>query len=273
MRWATPRSLVLAALVAGGCAGADAMTAAPHGKPTETSTTPDVGLHAGETMAFEVRLGGVLAGVAQLAVGEAGQSDGHRAVVVKSRAATAGAIAVVKNIVDEATTVIDLDTGRPLQLDTHVEDNGEATDAHATFTATFAAVTYTRGQEPPRSFRVPFGANAVHDTHSAMAQLRSWHATHGAAKTVLVVSGRRLWRVELHYAGEETVGSALGNRRAIRLTGSAFRAGPTFGTDTAKPTRTFSVWLSDDADRVPLKMSAATEFGDVEMTLTEYERP
>jgi len=40
-----------------------------------------------------------------------------------------------------------------------------------------------------------------------------------------------------------------------------------------KPARSFRVWLSDDADRVPLKVTAKTELGDVVMDLTEYNRP
>ena len=69
-------------------------------------------------MAFEVRIGGVLAGEAQLAVGEIGEFDGHRAVVVKSRAATAGAAALIKKIVDEATTMIDMDYRPPARSST-----------------------------------------------------------------------------------------------------------------------------------------------------------
>jgi hypothetical protein len=265
--------LVLVALAFGACAGAEATTLAPHHEPVADASAPvDIGLRPGETMAFDLRIGGVLAGTAQLAVGDAGQVDGRRAVVVKSRAATAGALAVIKNIVDEATTVIDLDTGRPVQLDTHVEDNGDVSEAHAKFGPRSATVTFTHGDARARAFRVDFGDNPVHDTHSAMAQLRGWRAAPGATKTVLVVSGRRLWRVELHFGGKETIGSALGNRRTVRLTGAAYRAGTTFGVSTAKPTRTFTVWLSDDADRVPLKLTASTELGEVAMELTEYAR-
>src|SRR3954453_23675753 len=93
----------LGLLVLAGCAGAEAMTL-PVPKPTPAAVAPasEVGLNPGESMAFEVRIGGLLAGEAQLAVGDVGEVDGHRAVVVKSRAATAGAAALIKKIVDEA---------------------------------------------------------------------------------------------------------------------------------------------------------------------------
>jgi hypothetical protein len=260
-------------LVLAGCAGAEATTLPA--QPTTTATaTNEVGLNPGESMAFEVHLGGMLAGEAALAVGEVGDFEGHRAVVVKSRAATVGAAALIKKVVDEATTVVDIDSGRPLKLDTLVEQDGKQTTAEARFAGTIANVTYTRSDDPkPHSFKIDFGALTVHDTHSAMAQIRGWRGVPGATRSVFVVGGRRLWRVDVRFAGVETIGSALGNRRAVHFTGASFRARANFGLESAKPVRTFSVWLSDDADRVPLKVTAHTELGEVSMDLTEYTRP
>src|SRR5688500_13929355 len=100
-----------------GCAGADAMTlpAAP-----QLAARGEVAYYPGENMAYEVQLGGVLVGEAQLAVGDIGMVDGRRAIVVKSRAATAGVAAVIKKMVDESTTIIDVETGRPMRVDTLV---------------------------------------------------------------------------------------------------------------------------------------------------------
>ena len=268
------RGFLLVALA--GCAGAEAMTLPPqpvtNGSAVEAKG--EFGFVPGETMAFDVHLSGMLAGEAQLAVGEIGDVDGHRAVVVKSRASTAGAAKLVKNIVDEATTTIDVDTGRPLQLDTSVVINDKSTTAVAKFTGSIANVTYTKDGDPtPHTYRVDFGKVTVHDSHSAMAQLRGWHATPGATKQVYVVGGRRLWRVDMKLVGIETIGSQVGNRRAVHMSGSAYRAKPNLALEGGKATRTFDVWVSDDADRVPLKMSAHTELGDVEMELTDYNRP
>lgn len=273
---------VAAELLGAGCAGAEATTlpaAAPAARPA-VAASAEVGLNPGETMAFEVRLAGIVAGEAQLAVGEVGDYEGHRAVVVKSRAATAGAAALVRHIVDEATTVIDLDSGRPLALETRVEQGDSQILATAKFAANIADITYQKSTETaPHRMRLDFSRGAalgpgtsVHDAHSAMAQLRGWRATPGTRRTVFVVGGRRLWRIDLVYAGQDTIGSAIGNRRAIRFAGESYRARADFSPETPRPTRTFSVWLSDDADRVPLKVAAKTELGDVVMNLTEYSR-
>ena len=262
-------------LALAGCAGAEAMTLPQTAKPgVVTESTNEVGLNPGEQMAFEVRLGGVLAGEAALAVGELGEFEGKKAVVVKSRANTAGAAALIKRITDEATTIIDMDSGRPLKLETLVEMGQKTTTATATFNGSIADVTYKRSDDPnPHNYKINFGTQTVHDTHSAMAQIRGWRPAIGTSRSVFVVGGRRLWRVDVKYLGTETVGSALGNRRAIKFEGASFRAKPNFTVETDKPMRTFTVWLSDDADRVPLRVLASTELGDVTVDLTDYSRP
>lgn len=268
------RGSVWLVLALAGCAGAEAMTLPQSAKPDAVVTmTNAIGLNPGESMGFEVRLAGVLAGEAALAVGELGEFEGKEAVVVKSRANTAGAAALIKRIVDEATTVIDTSSGRPLHLQTFVEMGAKRTTAEARFTGTVATITYQRNSDPVRTYKINFGTQPVHDTHSAMAQVRGWRPDPGATRSVFVVGGRRLWRVDLTFIGTETIGSAVGNRRAVKLEGISFRARPNFTIEANKPTRTFTVWLSDDADRVPLRVVAKTELGEVSVDLTEYSRP
>lgn len=255
------------------CAGADAMSMQQQPMAPVADTQNTLGLHPGETMAFEVRLAGVLAGEAQLAVGAVGEVGGRKAIVVRSRAATAGAAAMVKKISDEATSVIDVETGRPISLDAMIDNNGKRTTASATFTGSIANVTYQRpADKQPKTMKIDFGKTTVHDAHTAMAQIRGWKAAKGDTRTVFVIGGRRLWRIDMTYSGEETIGSALGNRRVIIFEGKSYRAKPNMKIESDKPQRTFTVWLSDDADRVPIKVSATTELGDIVMELTEYSR-
>ncbi len=261
----------LLAFVAG-CAGAEAMTVTP--PPASTAAQErEFGLHPGESMAFEVQLAGILVGEAQLAVGEIGLVDGHRAIVVKSRAATAGAAALVRNITDEATTVVDVDTGRPMSIETVFEMGDKRTVASTKIAGSVAHVTYTRsGEQAPHTTQIDFRTELLNDMHTAMADLRGWRAATGTTRTVYVVGGRRLWRIEVKYAGEETIGSRVGNRRAVIYDGKSYRAKRDLSVESNKPARTFRVWLSDDADRVPLKVTATTELGDIVMELIDYTR-
>jgi len=261
---------LLIALVAG-CAGAEATTLSA--QPAAPGVS-ELGLHPGETMSYEVQLGGMLVGEAQLAVGEIGIIDGKKAIVVKSRAATAGAGALIKQLSDEATTVIDVETGHPLSVDTIVISSGKTITASAKFSGHTATVTYQRSEQTkPVTTRIDFRTAALHDMHSAMAAMRGWRGKPGEVRTVHIIGGRRMWKIDMKYIGEETIGSSVGNRRAVVLEGTSFRARRNLTAEPGKATRTFRVWLSDDADRVPLKCSAKTELGDIVMDLVEYARP
>lgn len=256
------------------CGGAEAMppSAAPVGPAARPAGPVEVGLVPGETMAFEIRLAGLLAGEAQLAVGELGDYAGRRAVVVKSRAATAGAAALVKHVVDDATTVIDMTSGRPLTLDNTVEQGDGKTTMTARFTGHRVEIAASADGKALRKQVIDFGDAAVHDAHSAMAELRGWRAAPGTTRSVFVIGGRRMWRIDVVFVGPDTVGGATGTRRALRFHGEAYRTSRGLTAETARPSRTFSVWLSDDADRVPLRLTATTEIGDIVMDLTDYSR-
>lgn len=267
-------ALLLAACgAAGGSARAGAELGAPQPAPANEAHH-DLGLIPGESMAFEVKLAGIAVGEAALAVGELGEFEGASAITVRSKIGTTGAVRLVRPVDDESTTVIDAQTGSPRRLSTHVLMNGQETFTEAVFGPGQARVEVRRGdRKPVRPYTFSFGDVPAHDAHSAMAHVRGWKPAPGTKRTVWLVGGRRLWRVDLSYAGKDAVGTSLGNRDAVRLDGVAVRVHPDHRVDDSRPPRRFSVWMSDDADRVPLRVTAVTELGDIEITLTDYQRP
>ncbi|MBK7539354.1 MAG: DUF3108 domain-containing protein [Myxococcales bacterium] len=266
--------LVLATVsVAAGCGGTAEAFALP-GAPAVSLADADLGLWPGETMAFEVKLGGLQVGEAALAVGEPGDYQGKRAITVRSKIGTTGAVRLVRPVDDEATTVIEVGTGAPLHLQSHVLMNGQETFTTATFTPGKALVEVRRtGAPTPAPYAFTFDDLPTHDAHSAMADLRGWRPAPGATRTVWLVGGRRLWRIDLTYVGIEQLGTAQGNRAASRLHGIGYRVHPDRKVDDRRPPRHFTVWMSDDADRVPLRVTALTELGEVQIDLADYQRP
>lgn len=262
-------ALLFGAGACGGAAEGFVQPAAAAAAPAEA----EVGLIPGETMSFEVKLGGLLVGEAALAVGEVGEVEGRRAITVTSKIGTSGAARLLRAIDDESTTVIDFTSGAPLRLDTHVLMGGQETFTSAVFTPGQARVEVRRGTGPVRPFTFAFGDLPAHDAHSAMAHVRGWRPGAGAKRTVWLVGGRRMWRVDLDFVGPGQVGTPQGNRDAVRLDGIAYRANRDHTLDESKPPRRFSVWMSSDADRVPLRVTAVTELGDIEITLLDYQRP
>jgi hypothetical protein len=265
-------------LVIAGCGGASRSAgrpaaAVPDEVPAELAPGP-LGLVPGEQMAFEVKVGGILAGEAVLAVGEPGDVGGTRAIAVRSRIASAGAAALIKHVVDEATTVVDLATARPMTMSTDVTYGEIAYHVDAEFNGSKVTVALQRrGHTRVLRSTSDFGTAIAHDAHTAMAAIRTWRAEPGATRTLWVMGGRRLWRSDVTFTGPEAIGTAAGNTATLRLDGIAYRLRPDRKVDPDKDPRHFTVWMSDDADRVPVRVTAETEFGIVTIDLVDYQRP
>jgi hypothetical protein len=113
---------------------------------------------------------------------------------------------------------------------------------------------------------VPEGAE-VHDLQSAMLRLRAWRPRLGETGHLYVVLGRRPWRVEVTSRGPEMVKVGGDARLSYRIDGVATRL---WQPDKAAP-KHFSLWLSEERERVPLRMVADASFGEVTMTLTRRQ--
>jgi hypothetical protein len=113
---------------------------------------------------------------------------------------------------------------------------------------------------------VPEGAEP-HDMHSAMLLLRAWRPRLGETAYFYAVLGRRPWRVDVTSRGPEMIQLGDEPRLTYRLEGVAVRLDPP-GTEGSPAPKRFSLWLSEDTDRVPLRMVADASFGQVTMTLT-----
>ena len=110
------------------------------------------------------------------------------------------------------------------------------------------------------------GEGLPHDLHSALAALREWRPRLGEEASLHAVLGRHLWKVDLAYRGPEMVTVAGQPRLSYRIDGQAER----LAAPRVKPShREFTVWLGDGADRVPLKIAAASRVGDVSLQLVQ----
>ncbi len=233
-----------------------------------------MGLHPGESMTFEVSLGGIVGGQAALAVGEPGTVDGKDAIVVRSQISAAGALALVKKVQDDLTTTIDLATGLPTTASADVVFGAKSYHHDARYDGGKVELEWHQGDATKlRHNSYDFSPSVAHDAHSAMASMRIWEGAPGEARRLYLVGGKRIWQTDMTWVGSETIGTRLGNQQAIRLDGVSLRVTKRLTPEAGKKARTFSVWMSDDGDRAPLLVVAHTELGDVKIELTSYERP
>jgi hypothetical protein len=227
----------------------------------------------GETITWQVSFAGVEGGRARLAIGQVGASVGRRLVVVRAEAETAGVAALLASTRDTIDSWIDVDSGLPART----ESTSASTVIHA---------ERVPGEPVARLdiYAPKYGADGLHkaqrlpavetyDPLSAVLALRAWDAPPGSRVLVYSLGGARLWKNVFTIGGRDELDGPLGHRRTIRILGVSTRIAPTTLEDDRKaPPRTYTVWLSDDAQRIPIQIVAHTELGDITARATSYQR-
>ncbi|HUH04077.1 MAG TPA: DUF3108 domain-containing protein [Kofleriaceae bacterium] len=265
-------------VILAGCGGANQPS--HNGAVYEVPVGPPQALAAGEAfyipgeqMSWEVSLHGILGGEAALATGHPGKLDGRNAIVVRSQVRSAGVVEMIRKVNDDVTTWIDFGTGKPIRhlaslqfgdkfsrVETVFSDDGYVMDYQRR-----GRTSYKRAQNVPNA--------ATHDGHSIIGALRGWAPEVGQRAYFYVVSGRTLWLNDIGLVARETIKTRMGTHPALRIEGIASRVTGTLEIDRRKKPRTYTVWISDDASRVPLLVEAHTEYGNVRVELVQYERP
>jgi hypothetical protein len=245
-----PCRLVL--LLVAGCALGAPPPAAPR-PPTTTVVTPSppvvelvrARVVPGERLAYDVTFRGIDVGRLDLTIGAPGLHDGRAAVVVQTRAVGTGVVELISDYVGELTSTIDLEDGVSLALRTEEWFSILGEPHYFTY-----ARTYPRDEHHL-------------ETHAAFAAIRAWSSRPGdRAKVTVDVAGEG---IEVSLLDTGRVIYPRTGTPAVRYTGS-FTCG-------CGDTVHFSLWISDDVARAPLRIHARTPWGTARADLVDYVAP
>ena len=275
-------TLAIVTLLTGACAARNHIDEPAPLHPAAVDAAPPVsldGVHPlyqlGEAFTWEVTFRGVEGGRARMAIGEPTLVDGKKVLALHADAESSGLLAVVKTIHDEVFAWIDADTGLPLRTVGNSNTSGKELHAEASFdhAGHRAEVAYTiaSGALQKTGRRLP--ASTTYDPLGVILVLRGWAAPDGARTVLHTLGGRTVWRTELAVDGREVRETRLGKLPCIRMSGTSWRLTGALAVDTKKEPRRFTVWMSDDARRLPLEIVAHTELGDLDVVLTSYDAP
>jgi hypothetical protein len=260
--------LVLFLLTLGGCAG-PVLNAQV--KPTATKATaatvksgPRLVYRPGERLDVGVWLRGMPLGKVTLRVGQTCGAAGDEAIEVRSEALAAGPLSEIQGGEAELRSLVDVASGLPI-ADRWIQRVKRPVEFELQFAADHFWALSRRPTKisPPRKLAVP---SPVHDAHTALGLLRSWSGADGEPQHFMLVVGRNLWRAEVVRRGTEEIATTRGEQRAIRVDGVAQRVRPTMELDDKK-LKDFALWLSDDDERLPLRMVLGSEWGEIEARL------
>jgi hypothetical protein len=269
--------------VLGACAGkSNAAPVAGAPGPARSSATAPVSLaeiaplfFAGESMTFEVSFAGLEGARARVAIGAPALVDGRRVLAMRAEAESSGVVATFREMHDHLSTWIDADSAVPLRWSSDANITGKPLAVDATYAqggGSAELVIKREGGSRTTTRRFPDGAE-VYDPLGALLVLRAWSPAPGATARFYTLGGQRLWRADLTAVATETVKTGLGRFECLRLDGVAVRLSPSLAEDQSKPPRHFSVWIAGGARRLPVKITAKTELGDVAVVATSYDAP
>jgi len=105
------------------------------------------------------------------------------------------------------------------------------------------------------------------DDSSALLQVRGWDMTLGNKHPLLVCSKGKLYLLEMRVTEKESLKTAFGKREAYRIEPiSAYPESKLF-----REGGHFTIWISADAERIPLRFDVKTNVGIASMLLEAFE--
>lgn len=231
----------------------------------------------GERMTYGLELEGFAIASYMFGVGEVQDVGGRRAVLVESHAKSLGLANMVAKVDDRFTSWIDVETGRSVRFQVTEYATGSDQDIEHSI----VDLAGRTGDTITVSFQLDDGAPApepqqvtqpdIWDYNAFLVALRAWEAPPGTTVTTEVFRSRYLWALDVTVRGKETLVTELGELPTVRFDCHAKKLDRAGGAFPATPERDFSIWISDDDGRVPLQTVAQTDYGDVKMTIVDYQ--
>jgi Protein of unknown function (DUF3108) len=260
-----------------GCGPKAAPKATPNGTPVAALPVGPPLATVGERMQYKLTLKGVDLGAFALGVGEIVDLDGTKAVLVQAEAKSGGLASLVADIDDRFTSWVDIKTGRPRRFEIfeHADRNSKDKD-HVVID--FAArvengipIHYGVNDEPMKTLIQPVTQKDVWDYNAFLLALRGWEGAQGSTTTLEVFRSRYVWRTVITLGGKGNLVTDLGEFPVLRFDAVTTKIDRNGKRWPDQEDRKFTLWISDDNDRVPLKLDATSDLGSISMDIVDYQ--
>ena len=240
-------------------------------EPVAIAPTAALIARPGEQMTYKVGIHNLEVAELVVSLGQPAKLDGEDVIVVQTHATSAKLLSLVRPVDDILTSWVDRATGQPVAFKSRElasRNDGDIEESEARFAPGSFPVRVMRGGQVSDEQQV---VRAVaYDVPSMLTFLRGWDGEPGAQVSVDVMRSVHAWRVNVVIAAFDNLTTALGDLPVVRYDGDAVRLQRDGTIDPRSKHRAFSIWITDDADRVPAKMVAHTDYGDIEVELLGY---
>ena len=243
-----------------------------------SAATPATAMHPGawpgEAFTFKFSLGPIEGGRARMSIGKPVAQSGRRVIAVHGQAETTAFVKVLAHIEDDYQLVFDTGTLLPVSVAETERGIRERRISVAHVDPRIADVDFWSPERQHKGRRLL--PRIVRDPLSGYFALRALPLDDGQKIDLDVLDGAALWRVALvaHRGARVHVGGDGGAARAaIRIDGVARRIEDNGRPRAGVGPRAMTIWLSDDDNRVLLRLEAETDLGPCALELTSYVPP
>ena len=269
--------VVAVAVVLAACNSKGAKPAKPKGEPIAALAVGPPHATPGERMSYRLTLKNVELGTFLIGVGDVVDLDGTKCVIVEAQAKSSGLGSLVADIDDRFTSWVDIKTGRPRRFEVfeHAERKSKDKDHvvvdFAARAGNLVPVHYALNNDPLKTLQQPVTQKDVWDYNAFLLAVRGWEGEKGSTATLEVFRSRYVWRMTITLGGKGTLVTELGELPVLRFDAKTIRIDREGKPWAGQAERAFTLWISDDNDRVPLKLDATSDYGEIAMDIVDYQ--
>jgi hypothetical protein len=226
------------------------------------SPEPAVPFKVGEVLTYDVSWSTFLtAGTATMTVKERRPVGGGGAVYdLVAEGRPASVLDKMYHVYYKAETLLNTRTLQPAIATVYSDERGRTKLHTVRFTGRTTLEYESKANAPSEKHTMPALSQ---DPLAAVYVMRALPLKAGQVLTMPIVDGPEVFNARWQIAGPEPITTTVGVSQAWRLT-------PTLSDAQGKPVsaRRMTMWLSNDARRLPLKLEVALSAGSFTLTLT-----
>jgi hypothetical protein len=223
-----------------------------------------VPFRVGETLDFDVAWSSFLtAGTATLSVRGTRTVGTSTAYHLHADGRAVGIVARLYHVYYRAESLLDTRTRLPHEASLYREEGRRRRTNTTKFDRGARRVFFEASGDGSQRVDLPMPADA-HDPLSALFAIRTLPMRAKATTVLTVASNEKLYRVRVTVHGRETITTPLGARAAWRLSPAIEQT----DVEGGEPRR-IALWVSDDAQRLPLRMEADMPVGTFNLVLRQ----
>ena len=215
----------------------------------------------GEKLTFDISFGPITAGQAIMSIPDYRYVNGRKTFETRVEAASASGFDWFFKVRDRYETYMDVEGIFPWRFEQHVREGTYSRDYNAFFDPETKTAETSDGQK----FDTP---QYVHDIVSAFYYVRTLDMTHSRKGDVIRMENffdGKTHPLDVRVLGHQQVETDAGTFECSVIEPMVVEGG------LFKSEGSIKIWLTDDENHLPVKMSSKILIGEIEAKLTKYE--